>query len=123
MGSLSITQKTVPNLFFSPHTYLPRTNVGQDSRNTVLLPYNCLQVDLLRQGLLGSYREYGERYCVQQQQQQHYNQQQAGGGYPGSEFRYAVQGRLPELHALLAECVMVRRLKRDVLPDLPDKIR
>eukprot|EP00198_Chlamydomonas_reinhardtii_P008402 XP_001697739.1 SNF2 superfamily protein [Chlamydomonas reinhardtii] len=81
------------------------------------------QVDMLKPGLLGSYTEYGDRYCVntantfyQQQQQQHQTP-----NFPGQEYTGA--NALGELKAVLGECVMVRRRKDEVLGDLPPKIR
>ncbi|GIM08572.1 hypothetical protein Vretimale_12591, partial [Volvox reticuliferus] len=92
------------------------------------------QVNLLRPGLLGSFKEFGERYCLSAQafiaRRQQQQQQQQGGPGPssggpwqpmGSEYRGALN--TGELHLLLGECVMVRRLKRNVLADLPPKIR
>ena len=109
------------------------------------------QVDMLKPGLLGSYTEYGDRYCVntantfyQQQQQQHQTPNSPGaggrgssggrgygggrgggyspaGGFPGQEYTGA--NALGELKAVLGECVMVRRRKDEVLGDLPPKIR
>ncbi|GFR50030.1 hypothetical protein Agub_g12180, partial [Astrephomene gubernaculifera] len=95
------------------------------------------QVDLLRPGLLGSFDSFGERYCLSPQAHaaRQLQQQQKGGrgGYPhpgrppypapfpGSEYRGAAC--LGELRAVLAECVMTRRSKRQVLADLPPKIR
>lgn len=78
---------------------------------------------MLRPGLLGSYEQYGERYCINQQQQQ-------GGpspsqrAWPGQQYQGANAARAEELHRLLAANVMVRRTKAAVGGlALPDKTR
>ncbi|KAG2440577.1 hypothetical protein HYH02_010160 [Chlamydomonas schloesseri] len=110
------------------------------------------QVDMLKPGLLGSYTEYGERYCVTTANAYHhqgsggaagssspgrggrggYGGRGGGGGYSpaggggGGGFpgqEYTGANALGELKAVLGECAMVRRRKEEVLGDLPPKIR
>lgn len=85
---------------------------------------------MLRQGLLGTFLAFGERYCLSDAAA---NARAGGGGggggspygggaiYPGMEFRGA--RNLLELRELLSTTVMVRRTKAEVGTQLPDKIR
>ena len=68
------------------------------------------QVDALRPGLLGPNKyAFGDAYCERRPPVPGaFGSGSCGGGV-----------RLPELHALLSACVMLRRLKRDVADQLP----
>lgn len=65
-------------------------------------------LNMLRPDLYRNFFTYGRRYCGAKLKRW-------GWEYKGAE-------NLPELHAILKEQFMIRRLKIDVLPDLPDKI-
>lgn len=63
------------------------------------------QVSMLRPDVFHSYRQYTARYCG------------------NSPFPNKGCSNTEELHGLLSWMLMIRRLKRDVLDQLPDKIR
>lgn len=67
------------------------------------------QIGALRPGLLGSHSAFGVRYCG------------ARRGRFGMEYKGAQNTH--ELHLLLKQYCMVRRLKQEVLTQLPEKIR
>lgn len=67
------------------------------------------QIDALRPGLFGSFSKFAERYCDAKRDRFGYNTRGAS--------------HLDELHARLSESVMIRRLKADVLDQLPPKRR
>jgi len=71
------------------------------------------QVEALKPGLLGKKAAYGERYCGAQQRQYGYR----------TVMEYKGAHCLRELHLLLKEHCMIRRLKANVLKDLPPKTR
>ena len=70
---------------------------------------------MLHPGMLGSYREYGNRYCITAQQPT-YRQP-----YPGEEYMGA--SNLEELSLVLGRTIMLRRTKAQVAQQLPPKIR
>ncbi|DBA88569.1 TPA: hypothetical protein ACH3X2_005037 [Trebouxia sp. C0005] len=70
------------------------------------------QIDMLVPGLLGSRDEYGQRYCGGKQVFI------ARGMYD-----WRNSSNLTELNAVLQKHVLIRRLKKDVLQDLPAKLR
>jgi SWI/SNF-related matrix-associated actin-dependent regulator 1 of chromatin subfamily A len=53
----------------------------------------------------------------------HYKKHFCFAGYNGFGADYSGANNLDELNIMLRETCMIRRLKKDVLPDLPDKIR
>lgn len=67
------------------------------------------QLDVLDTPIFKSFRKYGIRYCA---------------GFEGP-FGWDFKGHsnLVELHFLLQETVMIRRLKQDVMNELPPKFR
>eukprot|EP00483_Globobulimina_turgida_P004004 UN04012 len=67
------------------------------------------QIDALRSNEFMSFTKYTIRYCEGQK----------------SRFGWVANGamHLKELHAIIKYKVMIRRLKKDVLTQLPDKIR
>lgn len=65
------------------------------------------QVNALRPGLLGDFHQYGVRYC--------------NGRPTPFGWDYSGHSRLAELHALLNATVLLRRMKDDVLHELPQK--
>ena len=71
-----------------------------------------MQVDILVPGILGTRDEYGKRYC-------------GGKPQPIARGLYDWKGssNLAELNGVLQSCLLIRRLKRDVLQDLPAKQR
>ncbi|KAF5827788.1 P-loop containing nucleoside triphosphate hydrolase protein [Dunaliella salina] len=76
-----------------------------------------LQVNMLRPQLLGTYHEFGQRYCTNPGVQPSY----PSSPYAAPEYRGAC--RLTELNQRLTAAVMIRRQKDDVASQLPDKIR
>ncbi len=72
----------------------------------------ALQIDMLVPGLLGSRDEYGQRYCGGKQVFI------ARGMYD-----WRNSSNLAELNAVLQKHVLIRRLKKNVLQDLPAKLR
>ncbi|DBA78642.1 TPA: hypothetical protein ACH3X1_008561 [Trebouxia sp. C0004] len=70
------------------------------------------QIDMLVPGLLGSRDEYGQRYCGGKQVFI------ARGLYD-----WRNSSNLAELNAVLQKHVLIRRLKKNVLQDLPAKLR
>lgn len=70
------------------------------------------QIDMLVPGLLGSRDEYGQRYCGGKQVFI------ARGMYD-----WRNSSNLAELNAVLQKHVLIRRLKKNVLQDLPAKLR
>ena len=87
-------------------------NYKVQCRQTASTVSAVMQIDMLVPGLLGERDDYGQRYC---------------GGYPvevargGEEWRES--SNLDELNAVLQKHLMVWRLKKDVLQDLPPKLR
>ena len=71
-----------------------------------------MQIDMLHPAMLGTRDEYGRRYC---------------GGKPVLIVRGVYDWRnssnLPELNAVLQRHLLIRRLKKNVLQDLPAKQR
>lgn len=71
-----------------------------------------LQIDMLVPGLLGKRDEYGQRYC---------------GGKPlfiaRGVYDWRGSSNLAELNAVLQQHLLIRRLKKNVLQDLPAKLR
>jgi SWI/SNF-related matrix-associated actin-dependent regulator 1 of chromatin subfamily A len=66
-------------------------------------------LNMIRPDVFNSYWTYGQQFCAPRK------------GRYGWEFKGATHKK--ELNQLLRETCMVRRLKKNVLPDLPDKIR
>jgi SWI/SNF-related matrix-associated actin-dependent regulator of chromatin subfamily A-like protein 1 len=67
------------------------------------------QLDALDSAIFPSFRKFGVRYC-------------AGRQIDGM-WDYSGSSNLQELHAVLRETVMIRRMKADVLSELPEKRR
>jgi hypothetical protein len=86
-------------------------------------PYDLwTQVSILRPGLLAADRAaFAAAYCHRRLLP--YWSGGGGGGAPGQRWDQSGLTRGPELHLLLRQEVMVRRLKRDVLAQLPPKRR
>ena len=95
----------------------------QQAKHVVLLtgtPALARPIELLQQlkaihpKVVKSMKEYGDRYCT-------------GGGswygqqFPGQQYRGA--SNLKELHQVVTSTTMIRRLKKDVLSQLPPKRR
>lgn len=87
-----------------PHVILA-TGTPFQSRPAQIWP----MLNIIRPDLYPSFRPFGERYCRPKLTPW-------GWKYDGAE-------RLDELNKILLREVMVRRLKEDVLQDLPDKAR
>jgi SWI/SNF-related matrix-associated actin-dependent regulator of chromatin subfamily A-like protein 1 len=68
--------------------------------------YNAIQ--MISPGLFPSPKWFRERYCDMR--------------YNGFGWTYSGATHIPELHQILINSVMIRRLKKDVLKDLPDKL-
>merc|ERR1711937_836954 len=67
------------------------------------------QIRLINKQLFSSQKKFGKRYC--DAKQTHF-----GWDYRG-------HSNLNELHAILTNQIMIRRLKENVLNELPNKIR
>lgn len=71
-----------------------------------------LQIDMLVPGILGNRDDYGRRYC---------------GGKPlfiaRGVYDWRSSSNLAELNAVLQKHLLIRRLKKNVLQDLPAKQR
>ena len=74
--------------------------------------YSMLQIDMLVPGILGKRDSYGRRYC---------------GGKPlfiaRGVYDWRSSSNLAELNAVLQKHLLIRRLKKHVLQDLPAKLR
>ncbi|DBB17338.1 TPA: hypothetical protein ACH3X3_014381 [Trebouxia sp. C0006] len=70
------------------------------------------QIDMLLPGLLGDRDDFGERYCG------HVKEEVRRGVYA-----WTGSSNLEELNAVLCQHLMIRRFKKDVLQDLPPKLR
>jgi len=66
---------------------------------------------IIRPDVFRNFREFGKRYCDPQP-----SKWQRGIDYEGSS-------NVKELHFILRKNFMIRRLKKDVLTELPDKKR
>jgi SNF2 family DNA or RNA helicase len=89
-----------------------------------------LQVDILRPNcLLGSFDEFGRKFCTPEGEQAcspaaGSGRSIGGGRYvPAQPYQGCNKARLPELHKLLLANLMVRRTKAQVGLDLPSKTR
>ena len=71
-----------------------------------------MQIDMLLPGLLGDRDDFGERYCG------HVKEEVRRGVYA-----WTGSSNLEELNAVLCQHLMIRRFKKDVLQDLPPKLR
>ena len=80
---------------------------GTPAVNRPIEIYNSIK--LTRPHLFTSRWKFAHRYC--------------GASHNGFGWDFNGSSNIDELHKLLKESVMIRRLKVDVLPDLPDKIR
>jgi hypothetical protein len=82
---------------------------------------------MLRPNLLGSYEEFGSKYCLQAGQEASVGGAGGSNGLPHWQQQRQFQGcnltRSEELHQLLMANVMVRRTKTQVSLDLPEKAR
>lgn len=70
---------------------------------------------------LMSYRDYGEFFCAAYDEQVRVYDRKRGGVRYVKEFNVRGSSNLDTLNGLLRERFMLRRLKRDVLPQLPSK--
>lgn len=68
--------------------------------------YNALNI--INSSVIPGFREYTKRYC--------------GATYNGFGWDYSGATNTDELHKILTETIMIRRKKKDVLKDLPDKL-
>lgn len=69
--------------------------------------YNSLSI--INSSVIPNFKEYTKRFC--------------GAKYNGFGWDYSGATNTDELHRLLVNSFMIRRLKKDVLKDLPDKIK
>lgn len=97
--------------------------ISSDHGRGVPLP----QVDMLRPGLLGSYDEFGKKYCVPEGPSPAAAAAGGRGGgrgyFPGQQYYGCNAARVDELHRLLLANVVVRRTKAQVGLSLPTKTR
>jgi len=77
-------------------------------------------LNVLRPDIFYSYKKYAEDYCGR-----HLTSfmKKGGGGKQGSAWNDTGCSNLKSLNSLLTDTCMIRRLKKDVLKDLPDKIK
>ncbi|KAL7714993.1 Non-specific serine/threonine protein kinase [Entamoeba marina] len=97
-------RELLPILLNSNHTIL-LSGTALLSRPCELYP----QLQALRFGIFPTFHLFGIRYC-------NARVTQFGWDYTGNS-------HLTELHILLSKYVMIRRLKQDVLHELPEKVR
>ncbi|BFU23002.1 helicase, putative [Entamoeba histolytica HM-1:IMSS-B] len=97
-------RELLPVLVNAEHTIL-LSGTALLSRPSELYP----QMQALRFPIFSSFHNFGIRYC-------NAKVTQFGWDYTGNS-------HLPELHILLSKFVMIRRLKEEVLSELPDKER
>ncbi|KAK9804695.1 hypothetical protein WJX72_000259 [[Myrmecia] bisecta] len=71
------------------------------------------QIDMLRPGMFGDWDAFGQRYCGGKKTR----------AAPNAPLDYRGASNLVELNAILERSLMIRRLKKDVLQDLPPKQR
>ena len=82
------------------------------------------QVHVIRPSLFGTSRfQYGSIYCLSHVERLLVEKHGSTNGWIRLNERFQGGVRLQELHVLLTEAVMIRRLKRDVLSELPEKRR
>ncbi|GAB5361667.1 hypothetical protein AAMO2058_000732400 [Amorphochlora amoebiformis] len=74
------------------------------------------QIDAVSPGILGSLEEFGDRYCRPPRENFNYAKSWNSDKYRGSSFE-------KELHTVLKSRVLIRRMKKDVLKELPKKVR
>ncbi|XP_065062913.1 uncharacterized protein LOC135689576 isoform X1 [Rhopilema esculentum] len=77
-----------------------------------------VQINIVRPGLVGNWHNFGERYC-----DGHYILQTMRGGKVLRKYDTRGASNLKELHEILTKSLMIRRLKCDVLTELPAKRR
>lgn len=78
---------------------------------------------MLRPGLLGSFDEFGRKYCIPEGQTAAGSSGGGRGYFPGQLYQGCNKARVDELHRLLLANVMVRRTKSQVGLALPTKTR
>jgi SNF2 family DNA or RNA helicase len=89
--------KHIPNLLFLSGTPIENRPIEIYNAWKILDPAHC-----------PNYFTFGQRYC---------NAKHNGFGWD-----FSGASNIPELHQKLSETIMIRRLKKDVLTELPDKI-
>lgn len=99
------------------HMVLPSSLGTRHQHDRIAVAYGnpsfaSLQIDMLAPGILGTRDEYGQRYCGGKQVFI------ARGMYD-----WRNSSNLAELNAVLQKHLLIRRLKKDVLQDLPAKLR
>eukprot|EP00887_Chlorella_sp_A99_P006963 scaffold2.g6963.t1 len=110
-----ITQRTraVAGLARAMRRMVLVTGTPALSRPIELFP----QIDILAPGMFGSINDFGMRYCNGKPAELHFH------ASPGTGMDYRGSSNLAELQAWLRATLMVRRLKSEVLDQLPDKVR
>jgi len=81
------------------------------------------QIEAIRPGILGTAKAYGDRYCRNPKDQKPYANVFGQRPKWQQQLQYRGSSYEKELHTILKQSLLIRRLKKDVLKDLPSKIR